>query len=143
LDSLLDFSMDLKLMVFTKSTRSKRICDSNGAPYFADQRPEMFVLLIKIKMEQSMIKTKYIWAILDSELGIQLNFEFKGVYVNTTLAENSVCKLCNRIALLLIALDKTIHLTCLIVIMVKALRGLGCLDGFTSTKPWPDSSAHD
>jgi hypothetical protein len=38
-------------------------CDSNGAPYFADQRPEMFVLLIKIKMEQSMIKTKYIWAI--------------------------------------------------------------------------------
>jgi hypothetical protein len=90
--------MDLKLMVFTKSTRSKRICDSNGAPYFADQRPEMFVLLIKIKMEQSMIKTKYIWAILDFELGIQLNFEFKGVYVNTTLAENSVCKLCNRIA---------------------------------------------
>jgi hypothetical protein len=64
LDSLLDFSMDLKLMVFTKSTRSKRLCDSNGAPYFADQRPEMFVLLIKIKMEQSMIKTKYIWAIL-------------------------------------------------------------------------------
>jgi hypothetical protein len=62
LDSLLDFSMDLKLMVFTKSTRSKRICDSNGAPYFADQ-PDV-VLLIKIKMEQSMIKTKYIWAIL-------------------------------------------------------------------------------
>jgi hypothetical protein len=63
LDSLLDFSMDLKLMVFYKSTRSKRYVTPNGAPYFADQRQEMFVLLIKIKMEQSMIKTKYIWAI--------------------------------------------------------------------------------
>jgi hypothetical protein len=46
-----------------KSTRSKRYVTPNGAPYFADQRQEMFVLLIKIKMEQSMIKTKYIWAI--------------------------------------------------------------------------------
>jgi TonB-linked SusC/RagA family outer membrane protein len=60
----------------------------NGAPYFADQRPGD-VRFVDQNQDGAIDDKDKVYLgnpNPDFELGIQLNFEFKGVYVNTTLA---------------------------------------------------------